>query len=244
MKGPKRKIKKSSRSEETQTEAKSKENGKYEKVLKRHEKQLWKSWFKKKTKVKEHIIFDYYRPWAEQLYSQTIYRSRDESYLEEFMPTVYLALVKAIRDFKRNRGAAFKTFATKYIRVELFNAWRPFFKEGRQRPGTFNFIGDMLSDENVGLRDLHSYTEVVERRLIIEETVEKLKKAIVNWGYTTKEWKIFYHKIFEFMSIKEIEKKTKLPEWKVMIVLNHIKKDILDEFGEEYKELVKGKYGD
>jgi len=102
----------------------------------------------------------------------------------------------------------------------------------------------MLSDENVIIRDLHSYTEVVERRLIIEETVERLQKAITSWGYTKKEWKIFYHRTFEFMAVKEIEKKTKLPEWKVMIVLKHIKKDILDEFGEEYKELLKGKYGD
>lgn len=230
--------------EERKIKRESKEIGRYEEVLKRHEKQLWKSWFKKKTGVKEHIIFDYYRPWAEQLYNQTIYRSRDESYLEEFLPTVYLALVKAIRDFKRNRGAAFKTFATKYIRIELFNAWRPFFKEGRQRPGTFNFVGDILSDENVALRDLHSYTEVVERRLIIEETVKKLQKAITSWRYTKQEWKIFYHRIFEFMPIKEIEKKMKISEWKIMIVLNHIKKDILDEFGEEYKELLKGKYGD
>lgn len=244
MKGRKRKIKKSSHSEETKTREKNKEGGKYEEVLKRHEKQLWKSWFKKKTDIKEHIIFDYYRPWAEQLYSQTIYRSRDDSYLEEFLPTVYLALVKAIRDFRRNRGAAFKTFATKYIRIELFNAWRPFFKEGRQRPGTFNFVGDMLSDENVVIRDLHSYTEVAGRRLIIEETVERLQLAITSWGYTKKEWKIFYYRTFEFMPVKEIEKKTKFPEWKVMIILNHIKKDILSEFGEEYKQLIKGKYGD
>ena len=229
---------------EKKIERKSKENGQYEKVLKKYEKQLWKSWFEKKTKAKEHIIFDYYRPWAEQLYSQTIYRSRDNSYLEEFLPTVYLALVKSIRDFRRNRGAAFKTFATKYIRIELFNVWRPFFKEGRQRPGTFNFVGDLLSDENVVIRDLHSYTDNVDAKSIIKDEINKLKSVITSWGYTKKEWKIFYYRTFEFMPVKEIQTKTKLPEWKVMIVLNHIKKDLLDEFGDEYKELLKGKYGD
>ncbi|HEC65202.1 MAG TPA: hypothetical protein ENI23_07910 [bacterium] len=100
------------------------------------------------------------------------------------------------------------------------------------------------SDENVVIRDLHSYTDNVDTKSIIKDEIEKLKLAITNWGYTKKEWKIFYYRTFEFMPVKEIQIKTKLPEWKVMIVLNHIKKDILDEFGDEYKELLKGKYGD
>ncbi len=219
-----------------------KENERMKKRFKKYEKHLWKNWFEKKTKDKECIIFDFYRPWAEQLYVGTLYKSGNSSYLEEFLPTVYLALVKAIRDFKVDGGASFKTFASKYIQIELYTDWKPFFKEGRQRPGTFNFVGDILSEENAYLRDKHSYVDNIEGRQIIKETVARLKMSIAGWGYTRKEWKIFYYRIFKFMPVKEIQKRIKLPEWKVMIILNHIKKDILDEFGNEYKELVKGKY--
>jgi len=218
------------------------ENKKMKKRFKKLEKHLWKDWFEKKTSDKEDVIFRFYRQWAEQLYVGTLHKSSNNSYLEEFLPTVYLALVKAIRDFKIDGGASFKTFASKYIQIELYTAWKPFFKEGRQRPGTFNFVGDILSDENATIRDRHSFIDNIEGRQIIKETVKKLKASIIKWGYTRKEWKVFYYRIFKFMSVKDIQKKIKLPEWKVMIVLNHIKKDILDEYGNEYKELVKGKY--
>jgi len=214
-----------------------------DKLFKKEEKRLWNEWFTKKVKDSEDVLFNFYRPWAEDFYSKVVYRSDGMSYYEEFLPDVYIGLVKAIRDFKQN-GAAFKTFASKCIRNEVINAWRPFFHKGKQRPGTFNFIGDILSDENFAIRDLHSYEANSEAKQIIRETASQLKAAIAGWGYTKREWKVFYYRVFRFMPIKDIRDKTKFSEWKVMITLAHIKKDILDEFGGEFKELLKGKYDD
>jgi len=214
---------------------------KIDKLLKKKEKRLWDQWFKKKDKGMEDILFNFYRPWAEEFYSKVVHKSESTSYYEEFISDAYIGLVKAIRNFKLN-GASFKTFASKCIHNEVIDARLPFFHRGKQRPGTFNFIGDILADENFLVRDLQSYTENLEGKYIIRETASKLKVAIAGWGYTKREWKVFYYRVFRFMPIKEIQSKTKFSEWKVMITLAHIKKDILDEFGEEFKELLKGKY--
>jgi len=217
---------------------------KLEKLLKKEEKKLWSKWFKSKDKEVEDQLFDFYRMWAEELYDKVLYRSTSDSYYEEFLPNIYTGLVKSIRSFRKDGGASFKTFATSVIRNELYAAWRPFFKDGRQRPGTFNFVGDILSNENFALRDRRVYYDNSEAKEIIKETVAKLKLYVVDWGYAKKEWKVFYYRVFKFMPIKEIQERVKLSEWKIMITLSHIKKDILDEFGDEYKELLKGKYDD
>lgn len=215
---------------------------KLERRIKKEEKRLWALWFKKKTPELKEEIFHFYRRWAEELYDKVLYRSTSNSYYEEFLPNIYIGVWRSIDLFKKDGGASFKTFATTVIRNELYAAWRPFFKDGKQRPGTFNFVGDILCDENFALRDSRVYYDNSEGREIIKETVAKLKSCIVDWGYTKKEWKVFYYRIFKFMPIKEIKDRVKFTEWKVMITLSHIKKDILDEFGDEFKELLKGKY--
>lgn len=218
---------------------------KLDKAFKKHERLLWKQWFKSKNEENETNIFLLYRPWAENFYRKFVYKGdskSNDSYYEEFIPDVYIGLLKAIRDFKTNGGATFKTFASVCIRNTVYDALYPFFHDGKQRPGTFNFVGDMLSDENISLRDSRSYNHDFDAKQIIKETVTKIKKAVVGWEYSKKEWKVFYYRFFKFMSLKDIQERVKLSEWKINLTISHIKKDVLDEFGDEFRELLKGKH--
>jgi len=216
-----------------------------ERLFKKHEKKLWKLYFKNKTEQEEGDLFEFYRMWAEEVYSIFLnkYKAYDgyRYYKAEFLPVAYIAIVKAIRKFKLDGGASFKTYASKYIRNELSNALYPFF-HGNRTLKQIKFVGDILSEADHPLYNHRYHMENYDRDIIIREVSQKLKSAIAGWGYSKKEWKIFYYRIFKFMPVKEIEKKLKLSEWKVMESLAHMRKDILDEFGEKYKELIKGKY--
>jgi len=207
------------------------------------EKKLWKNYFKKRSKENEEKLFLFYRRWVEYLYSRVIQKGSWRSgskhsvprYYEEFLPTAYLALVKAIRLFRKDGGASFQTYASKWIQNEVYNAWFPFFRHGRQGLKKFFFVGDLLDGQE---RFDKSYETYPEMNLVIEEVKERLEIALKAWGYSDEEWKMFYYQIFKDMSLKEIAEQTDYSIQKVSMTLAHIKKDIKDEFGDEYSGLL------
>ncbi len=64
---------------------------KLDKAFKKHERLLWKQWFKSKNEENETNIFLLYRPWAENFYRKYVYKGdskSNDSYYEEFVNLV------------------------------------------------------------------------------------------------------------------------------------------------------------
>lgn len=209
-------------------------------IEKKVEKELWKEWFSKKNKKTELALFLFYKKWVHDLYRRVIYRSGENSYYQEFLPDAEIGLLKSIRTFKRNRNASFKTYAAKLTQNEVYRALYPFFKGGRQRPGTFNFVGDVYS--HWFLRDVIEHDDFSEEKVILKEILNKIKMKVIEWGYTRKEWKCFYYRKFRFVPILDICKKVNLSERRVNQIISFIRKDLESEFGDEYKSILKNKY--